>query len=146
MVAAFALLFPLSTTHAQAPQRGVPESGGWRTLTGPELRTLITSRKLGGINSRGEPYLITYNNNGTITGAMHFTGSSDPHAVAMDTGRWEIQGDQVCAQMTAWLRGERNCWQLQTANGAYRRVGPNVLNSHPEVYLDRVPWKGGFFE
>jgi dienelactone hydrolase len=75
-------------------------------LTGPDIQSLMPTRKLKGINGYGNPFTITYTANGGISGVA---GKNDEYK---DTGKWWVEDGAFCRQYHAWLEGEAACFKV----------------------------------
>ena len=134
-LAVVAVLAVAGLAHAQQPS---PQ--GWHQLSGAELQALASGHRIGGINQFEQPYLITHKPDGVVAGITRIRQSGD---TAADTGRWAIEGNQLCTQFNHWRNGARVCSTIMTNGSQYR--AENTAGSSPDIYLDRVPWQGGWW-
>lgn len=73
-------------------------------LHGDEIRRLMPSGKLQGINGYGNPYTIVYSADGAISGVA---GKADEYR---DSGKWWVEGDRFCRQYRVWFDGRAACF------------------------------------
>ena len=76
-------------------------------LSGTEIQQLMPLGELKGINGYGNPYTISYSQDGTMSGVA---GKNDEYK---DTGKWWIKDQQFCRQYKSWLKGEAACFQVR---------------------------------
>ncbi|MCP4768736.1 MAG: hypothetical protein GY875_21050 [Gammaproteobacteria bacterium] len=75
-------------------------------LGGDEIRRLMPSGKLRGVNAYGNPFTITYTTDGGMSGVA---GKSDEYR---DSGKWWVRQDSFCRQYQSWLEGKAACFRL----------------------------------
>ncbi|MCP4876002.1 MAG: prolyl oligopeptidase family serine peptidase [Gammaproteobacteria bacterium] len=81
-------------------------------LSGAEIRQLMPSGKLKGINAYGNPYTVSYSADGEMSGVA---GKADEYS---DTGKWWVKDDTFCRQYTSWLNGKADCFMVSVAADA----------------------------
>jgi YD repeat-containing protein len=57
-------------------------------------------------NAEGQRYTETYHSNGTLSAISTFIGGG---CCMRDTGKWWIEGDQLCRQYDHWRGGAKRC-------------------------------------
>ena len=107
-----------------------------KTLTGEEIRSLISGRTGEGMTSDGY-YIKAYNfTDGRISATSEKNGKT-----YQSTGTWEIQGDTVCAK---WANKDwKAACSTLTKNGDTYQIKPTTFNvpSIPKAkYSDGNPY------
>ncbi len=82
------------------------------SLSGEELRRLVTGRTVYLAAPLGGEFPLKYRPNGTVTGDGEAVGLGRFYA-ARETGRWFMQGNQLCQQFPTWYGGTRLCFTVQ---------------------------------
>jgi hypothetical protein len=82
------------------------------SLNGDELRRLVTGRTVYLAAPLGGEFPLKYQPNGTVTGDGEAVGLGRFYATR-ETGRWFMQGDQLCQQFPTWYSGTRLCFTVQ---------------------------------
>jgi hypothetical protein len=83
------------------------------TLSGSELRALVSGRTVYLAAPLGGEFPLSYKPNGTVTGDGQAVGLGRFFA-ARETGRWFMSGDQLCQQFPTWYNGTRLCFTVQS--------------------------------
>jgi hypothetical protein len=83
------------------------------TLSGSELRELVTGRTVYLSAPLGGEFPLRYKPNGTVTGDGQAVGLGRFFA-ARETGRWFMSGNQLCQQFPTWYSGVRLCFTVQS--------------------------------
>ena len=101
----------------------------------------MLSQRLGGINQFSQPYLMTYKPDGVVAG---ITRNAETGGTATDTGRWTLEGNNLCQQMDHWRNGARACSYFTTNGSQFRRASSDgvLFTYSPDVALDQVMWNG----
>jgi hypothetical protein len=81
-------------------------------LNGDDLRRLVTGRTVYLSAPLGGEFPLKYKPNGTVTGDGEAVGLGRFYATR-ETGRWFMQGDQLCQQFPTWYSGTRLCFTVQ---------------------------------
>jgi len=80
------------------------------TLTGEQLRTLISGNTLQG-NFSAKRLTMVYYADGVVRGSMGLAGS--------DSGTWKIDGDSYCHEWVLYFSGDRRCYQWVAQSKGY---------------------------
>lgn len=88
---------------AEAPPR--------QYLAGAEIRTLMPTGRLKGVNAYGNPYTISYTADGRMSGVA---GNENEFK---DTGKWWVKEDMFCRQYATWLNGTAACFRAVLDGG-----------------------------
>jgi hypothetical protein len=107
MKSTFALALPFAAATLLST---IPASAS--TLNGDELRRLVTGRTVYLAAPLGGEFPLKYKPNGTVTGDGEAVGLGRFYATR-ETGRWFMQGDQLCQQFPTWYSGTRLCFTVQ---------------------------------
>ncbi len=75
-------------------------------LSAAEIRQLMPSGQLKGVNGYGNPYTISYTADGVMNGVA---GNSDEYR---DTGKWWLDDDNFCRQYKSWLEAKAACFKV----------------------------------
>lgn len=118
-------LFPVTTVSLTTSATPSAErkltgttSSAERKLTGAEIQELVSGVTAYGRSSQGANIMVKYAPDGTLSVSV---GSS-----FTDKGKWELQGDKICATWNKIRNGERACFDLIHVNGdTYRVVDPH---------------------
>lgn len=82
------------------------------TLSGDQLRKLVTGRTVYLSAPLGGEFPLTYRADGTVSGDGQAVGLGRLYA-ARETGRWFMRGDNLCQQFPTWYSGQRLCFSVQ---------------------------------
>ncbi len=96
----FGVVF-LSCSLFQSPSFGIAEE---RTLSGEQIRELVTDKRATGTTQDGFSFEIKLHKNGKVEGSSE--GS-------VDQGIWEIKTDTLCFKWDQWRHGEYYCAHLR---------------------------------
>jgi hypothetical protein len=134
-------------TTAWAQNAAASSAQQWRRLSVPEVQALLLNHKIGALNHFGEPVLVMHGQNGAVIAQAHPATTNpslppNPYAVVSDTGRWLMQGDQICVTMDHWSGHTEQCTHYLTNGIEYRREEASQYVG-AQIYVDAVPWKGG---
>lgn len=89
-------------------------------LQGEEIRDTIGGKRVNlQISSFGVEFPMFYRENGRVTGDGSGTGLGQYFA-PKETGRWWVEGSNMCQQFPTWYDGKPLCFKL-------RKTGPNAL-------------------
>ena len=80
-------------------------------LSGSAIQQLMPSGKLKGINGFGNPYTVTYAEDGGMSGVA---GHSDEFK---DTGKWWVDEGAFCRRYHVWLEGKAACFKVTLSGG-----------------------------
>jgi hypothetical protein len=95
------------------------------TLSGEEIRTLVTGRTVFLSAPFGGELPLNYRANGSVDGNGQAIGLGRFFA-PRDTGRWFIAGNRLCQQFESWYNGERLCFTVtKLGNNRIRWVRDN---------------------
>jgi hypothetical protein len=83
------------------------------SLTGDQLRSLVTGKTVYLSAPLGGEFPLRYRPDGTVTGDGEAVGLGRFFA-ARETGRWFMRGDNLCQQFPTWYSGQRLCFSVQT--------------------------------
>ncbi len=94
-------------------------------LTGAQIRQLMPSGKLRGINAYGNPYTVSYTPGGDMSGVA---GKSDEYS---DVGKWWVTDDTFCRQYESWLEGKASCFMVSLKGNDIRffETAGNLVSS-----------------
>ncbi len=82
-----------------------------QTLSGTDIKKLISDRTVLLDTPLGISLPLFYNSNGIVAG--NISGFSLAAAFApKEEGRWWIEGNAMCQQWPSWYKGRRFCFQL----------------------------------
>lgn len=81
-------------------------------LSGVDIKALIPTGKLKGINGYGNPYTISYTSDGAMSGVA---GKSDEYK---DSGKWWVKDNSFCRQYRSWLDGQVACFRISLEGDA----------------------------
>jgi hypothetical protein len=85
-------------------------------LAGPDLRNAVTGKTVY-LKISGFEMPIRYAAGGRMSGKMSATAAALSRGDgAVDSGRWWIEGNQLCQRWTSWLDGKSYCYKF-TING-----------------------------
>jgi hypothetical protein len=82
------------------------------SLAGEDLRRLVSGRTVYLSAPLGGEFPLKYNPNGSVTGDGQAVGLGRFYA-ARETGRWFMQGNNLCQQFPTWYGGTRLCFSVQ---------------------------------
>lgn len=85
-------------------------------LSGQEIKQTIAGKKVYLATKWGVEFPLTYKNNGRVTGDGTATGLGKYFA-PKETGKWWVQGNQMCQQFPTWYDGRAFCFRLEEAGG-----------------------------
>jgi hypothetical protein len=86
-------------------QAAEPAASELRTLSGEEIRRVLTGNTLVGYDGAG-PYWMYYPSGGTIWGQA---SNGD-----VDVGRWSVEGNLYCRAWRRWRGQAERCWNFAT--------------------------------
>jgi hypothetical protein len=81
-------------------------------LSGEALKRLVSGKTVYLSAPLGGEFPLKYNPNGAVTGDGNAVGLGRFY-VARETGRWFMQGDNLCQQFPTWYGGQRLCFSVQ---------------------------------
>lgn len=93
-----------------------PAPAAAETLSGEELRKLVTGRTVFLATPLGGEMPLRYSPNGVVDGNGQAIGLGRFFA-ARESGRWFIRGDNLCQQFPTWYDGQRLCFSVQDLGG-----------------------------
>lgn len=100
LVAIFALSFAQPSLSAAGP------------LSGDQIKTLIGGKQVYLSTPIRIELPLYYGANGSVTG--NISGFSMASMFApKETGRWWVQGSQMCQQFPTWYKGKRFCFTIE---------------------------------
>ena len=118
---------------------GSSNARGFRGMTGQQLRSIVSDRKVFLTTPIGAELAITYAGNGTMTGAGGKLAKylSAKKLVVNDKGKWWISRNRLCQKWQNWLKGKLTCikarkvgrkvyWQADNGDKGTARLGPKV--------------------
>jgi hypothetical protein len=82
------------------------------TLSGDQLRQLVTGRTVYLSAPLGGEFPLKYRPDGSVSGDGQAVGLGRFFA-ARETGRWFMQGRNLCQQFPTWYSGQRLCFTVQ---------------------------------
>jgi hypothetical protein len=82
------------------------------SLSGDQLRQLVSGRTVYLSAPLGGEFPLKYSANGTVSGDGQAVGLGRFYA-ARETGRWFMQGNNLCQQFPTWYSGQRLCFSVQ---------------------------------
>jgi hypothetical protein len=82
------------------------------TLSGDDLRKLVTGRTVYLSAPLGGEFPLKYSPNGTVTGDGQAVGLGRLYATR-ESGRWFMQGNNLCQQFPTWYSGVRLCFKVE---------------------------------
>lgn len=74
-----------------------------KKLSGDGIKALLSGASVSGTTSKGAPYRVMYNADGTVSLATEYFS---------DTGTWRIKGDTYCAKWKTIRRGNEACFSM----------------------------------
>ncbi len=107
------------TTTAALPGAPVRAMG---RLSEAELRAIMPGAVLRGKSAQGRAFVVTYHRNGSVSGLSESSA---------DTGRWAIQGDNMCTKWSKWRKAKRRCFYFIKDGDSYTAyfTATNKLNA-----------------
>lgn len=102
IVATIGLLVAGSTVPASANQ-----------LDGEGIKSAIKGKTVT-LNTRWGGFPLTYGQSGRVTGDGTGLGLARFFS-PMETGRWWVEGNQLCQQFPTWYDGRQFCFRLEQA-------------------------------
>ncbi len=109
-----ALLLLLALIPAQVWQQAVAEG---RRVSGDELQSFFSGSATRSVSETGIDVFMEWSADGSLAGTAGLgaregimAGSFSEGAYA-DTGKWWIEGDQMCWQWNEWDSGARDCFR-----------------------------------
>jgi hypothetical protein len=90
----------------------VPQVAHSRSLSGDQLKQLVTGRTVYLSAPLGGEFPLRYRPDGTVSGDGQAVGLGRLMA-ARETGRWFMRGDNLCQQFPTWYSGQRLCFSVQ---------------------------------
>lgn len=95
------------------------------TLSGDEIRRLVTGKRIYLATPLGGEIPLYYAPDGTVDGSGEAVGLGR-WLKPTDRGRWSVDGNRLCQQWQTWYNGERMCFTLTSAGeGRVRWVRDN---------------------
>ncbi|MBO6639019.1 MAG: hypothetical protein JJ920_15760 [Roseitalea sp.] len=85
---------------------------GAEQLSGQTLKDTIAGKRVYLATPFGGEFPLYYKTNGQVTGDGTALGLGQYFA-PRETGRWFVQGDQLCQQFPTWYRGKVSCFTLR---------------------------------
>lgn len=88
-----------------------PSAHAKQELSGAEIKSLITGKRIFLKVPLGGEFPLRYNRNGMVSGDGSAMGLGK-YMAPKETGRWWVQNDQLCQQWESWYKGQAACFQL----------------------------------
>lgn len=89
-------------------------------LSSQEIRKTVTNARIYLATPLGGEMPLSYKSNGTVTGDGTNIGLARFFA-PKETGKWWVDGNQLCQQWPTWYKGRTMCFKLQkTAENSLR--------------------------
>jgi hypothetical protein len=85
-------------------------------LTGDALRKLVSGKTVYLAAPLGGEFPLKYRPDGSVNGDGNAVGLGRFYA-ARETGRWFMQGDNLCQQFPTWYSGQRLCFSVRKLAG-----------------------------
>lgn len=98
---------------------------------GSDIRRVISGAALTGINHFGNPYVYTFNANGTISGI------AGKHNQYDDRGRWSVEGNKLCTHWEIWGDGKKSCSNVSFSGERFRFIGEGGIMLQDSVIKRR---------
>lgn len=112
-------------------------------LAGPGLMERVVGAEFRGYyrSQRGEEDVLwRFAPDGTVTGiflVMRHAGPSLIRFEVSDSGRWTVQGDQLCIQWRLQMYGQQNCFNVDAREGTHVRLNGGISLSPIEGQFTR---------
>ncbi|MDQ0315872.1 hypothetical protein [Amorphus orientalis] len=90
--------------------------GQGATLSGSEIRSQISGKRVYLATPFGGEFPLYYQANGTVDGSGEALGLGR-YMRPEDSGKWWITGNQLCQQWTSWYDGKQFCFTLKDGEG-----------------------------
>lgn len=88
-----------------------PSAHAKQELSGAEIESLITGKRIFLSVPLGGEFPLRYSKNGMVSGDGSAMGLGK-YMAPKETGRWWVQNDQLCQQWKSWYKGQVACFQL----------------------------------
>jgi hypothetical protein len=85
-------------------------------LNGESLRRLVSGKTVYLAAPLGGEFPLKYRPDGSVNGDGNAVGLGRFYA-ARETGRWFMQGDNLCQQFPTWYSGQRLCFSVRKLGG-----------------------------
>jgi hypothetical protein len=85
-------------------------------LTGESLRRLVSGKTVYLAAPLGGEFPLKYRADGSVNGDGNAVGLGRFYATR-ETGRWFMQGDNLCQQFPTWYSGQRLCFSVRKLDG-----------------------------
>jgi hypothetical protein len=85
-------------------------------LNGESLRRLVSGKTVYLAAPLGGEFPLKYRPDGSVNGDGNAVGLGRFYA-ARETGRWFMQGDNLCQQFPTWYSGQRLCFSVRKLAG-----------------------------
>ncbi|MEM0898494.1 MAG: hypothetical protein AAGI92_00910 [Pseudomonadota bacterium] len=89
------------------------------TMSGSEIKSAINGKRIYLATPFGGEFPLYYQRNGAVSGDGTALGLGRFFA-PKETGKWFIQGNELCQQFPTWYKGQVSCFTL-------RKTGENRL-------------------
>jgi len=99
-------------TAAIALAASIPASASAEQLSGQALKDTINGKRVYLATPFGGEFPLYYKTNGQVTGDGTALGLGQYFA-PRETGRWFVDGSQLCQQFPTWYRGRVSCFTLR---------------------------------
>lgn len=92
-----------------------PERASANALNGDEIKTLINGKNVA-LKTRFGTFPLRYGTNGLVTGDGSALGLARFFS-PKETGKWWVQGSQLCQQWPSWYDGKTLCFKIEKLAG-----------------------------
>lgn len=93
----------------------VPHHAAAKALNGDEIKALVNGKNVA-LKTRFGTFPLRYNTNGNVSGDGSALGLAKFFS-PKETGKWWIQGSQLCQQWPSWYDGKTLCFKIEKLAG-----------------------------
>ena len=82
-------------------------------LSGDELKQTISGKQVYLSTPFGGEFPLSYKSDGTVDGSGKAVGLGK-YMQPTDSGRWWVDGEQLCQKWTSWYKGKQFCFTIKS--------------------------------